>query len=400
MAPLSPDAPASQSSESPTSAAPPAIVAGGGVVRPFPYVPRAADDEVDALIAAGDIRLITLHGRSGSGRTTIATRALARFDGPTAAGDAPELRIDQADPLPGLAAADVFLRAHTGGLVHVRDGATISPLTAAALRRGALIWDVTVITAVDPARRPPRQVREMWSGLQSRVLVPAFDERQTELFLAAALPGVVHPAVARELQAVTAGSPRRVRDTLEEALTTGALVRRHGVWVAPDGIGLARASRAELAVEEAELTPAQRRALLAVDLAGGLEPATLDALADPEAVAGLELRERILLDGGRYLATPSLERTAAGRADGRGGAERRADAAAVLAAAPPRATTRSASGAAGCCSPPARPGTSTTCSSRRRPPSIAPISTRASCSPRRPAPPGRGCRRTSWRHVR
>ncbi len=281
----------------------------------YPIVGRSEDTDVDAAIAARDFRMVVLWGSPGSGRHTIAEQAALRYPGPVLRLRYPPVPPDPEGRLRWLTEADRVFARHRGGLVLALDRPDPDPIGSAALRQAALRWDLVVLALSGPAETVPEAVSSPWTTLACRVPVGPLRRDDVARFLAAALPGDVRPLLVATLHEATGGRPALLTDALDHGLRTGAIVQRHGVWLAPTGVELGARGAASVALDTATLSPAARDALRAVAIAGRLRGCELDRLTTSEAIAELERREFVTVgaaDGHPADDTAAAERRPAG----------------------------------------------------------------------------------------
>lgn len=184
--------------------------------------------------------------------------------------------IDLLDPLSSLVIHQIV----AGGLLDVvatlRSGAPVPDFVTALLRTGRLVR-----VDLDPLGPPA-----------------------IGALLAAVLDGPVSSITVAFIQRVSAGNPLYVRELLGDALETGALSVVDGLWHLRPAQTASQRLTDLLDARLRSTTPAERRALELLALAGQLGLGWLHELCDPEAVESLERRGLIVVrrDGHRLPA--------------------------------------------------------------------------------------------------
>jgi DNA-binding CsgD family transcriptional regulator len=243
----------------------------GAFARWLPARTRAVDDAGGAVAAV--VRAVSAAPAAGSADMADRSDRADRSDGRAV------LLVDDIDLLDPLSAL-VIHQIVAGGLLDVvatlRSGVPAPDFVTALLRTGRLAR-----VDLEPLRPPA-----------------------ISALLAAVLDGPVSSITVAFIQRVSAGNPLYVRELLGDALETGALRVLDGLWHLRPARTASQRLTDLLDARLRSTTPAERRALELLALAGQLGLSWLHELCDPEAVESLERRGLIVVrrDGNRLPA--------------------------------------------------------------------------------------------------
>ncbi|WP_345005816.1 hypothetical protein, partial [Dactylosporangium siamense] len=271
-----------------------AVEAGGAlVIGPAGIGKSRLADEV--VTARGGGRVLRVHA-SEAGRD-VPLGAFARWS---------SSRTRAVDDAGGAVAAVV--RALTAesdpdvrAVLLVDDIDLLDPLSALVVHQivaGGLLDVIATLRSGQPA---PDFVR---TGRLTRVDLEPLGPAAISALLAAVLDGPVSSITVAFIQRVSAGNPLYVRELLGDALETGALAVVDGLWHLRPAQTASQRLTDLLDARLRSTTPAERRALELLALAGQLGLSWLHELCDPEAVESLERRGLIVVrrDGHRLPA--------------------------------------------------------------------------------------------------
>jgi DNA-binding CsgD family transcriptional regulator len=182
-------------------------------------------------------------------------------------------------------------------LVFVDDAHLLDNGSAILVHQLALTQAATVLATVRAGEVLPDPVLSLWKdGPAERIEIGALDDETIEELLASALGGPVDAATAQELAARSQGNPMFLRELVNGALETGALVGAGGLWRL-EGPLFPTVRLVELvALRLGDLSQSERSVLELLALGEPLGPAELTQLADARAVDALE--ERGLITSG------------------------------------------------------------------------------------------------------
>jgi DNA-binding CsgD family transcriptional regulator len=181
--------------------------------------------------------------------------------------------------------------------VVIDDAQWLDPATAQLVLSAAAQRALRVALAARTGERPPPAVTAAWKdGHLERIELGTLDRGGTDALVIAALGGTVASAVLQELWDLTHGYPLVLREFVEGAVASGALVDDDGLWVAQRRlepplryIELVRDLRADVPEAVAD-------ALDLVALGEPLDVDVLDRLVAVDAVAALERGGVVSLD--------------------------------------------------------------------------------------------------------
>lgn len=221
---------------------------------PWPFAPRP--NEVAAVTAAASAAGIAIYGEAGVGKTSlarVAVEALTRGDRPRfhlALAATPARRsipLSVLEPLLGGfdsasqrgafalgAELTARLNAHADGrpvVIQVDDAQHLDDISAellAALCRAGRIALVLTVRTGDPV---PVPVVALWKDdVVERLDLGPLDRDSIAELLRRALGGEVEVDASWDIWQATRGNPFQVRETVRQAVESGALARRDGVW--------------------------------------------------------------------------------------------------------------------------------------------------------------------------
>jgi DNA-binding NarL/FixJ family response regulator len=273
------------------------------------------DKECAVLADLGSAAVIV--GPPGVGRTRLAREVLAvasaagratAWAAGTEAGRAVPMgalaHLLPADPAAPTDPFALLQRAHTelgGGrrplTLVVDDAHLLDDLSTALLPQLAADPDIALVVTTHPARGRARLAPLWKDGTAVRMELDPLDRADTERLLAAALPGELDAHTAERLWALTRGNPLYLHELVDAGRRSGELTGRDGVWRWPGEIVASRRLTDLVLAQLGELRPAELAALEAVAAA---EPVLLDRLGplvDLDAVAALERRGAVVVDG-------------------------------------------------------------------------------------------------------
>ena len=187
-------------------------------------------------------------------------------------------------------------------LVFVDDAHLLDKGSAILVHQMALTQAATVLATVRAGEVLPDPVLSLWKdGPAERIEIGVLDDEAIEELLASALGGSVDAATVRELAERSRGNPMFLRELVNGALETGALVDAGGLWRL-EGPLFPTVRLVELvALRLGDLSQSERSVLELLALSEPLGPAELTQLADTHAVDALEERGLITsgTEGGR-----------------------------------------------------------------------------------------------------
>lgn len=261
-----------------------------------------------------------IHGAPGVGKTRLARTALdeaaaggaaAHWVRATASAASIPLaavvdllpgHAEATDPLRLFQASAAALRDHADGrplVVCVDDAHLLDPSSAALLLHLAATGGASILATVRRGARPPDAVTALWKDEGARrVELDNLGEQDAAELAQRLLGGPVERVALRWTYALTAGNPLYLRELIAEAVESGALARRSGLWrlLRRDPIGPALS---DLLAERLDgLGPRRLELLAAVALAEPLAEALLDGAGDPEDVEALRVRGLIAVEAG------------------------------------------------------------------------------------------------------
>ena len=143
----------------------------------------------------------------------------------------------------------------------------------------------------------PDPVLSLWKdGPAERIEIGVLKDETIEELLASALGGPVDAATVRELVVRSRGSPMFLRELVNGALETGALIDAGGLWRLAGALSPTLRLAELVALRLGELSQSERSVLEMLALGEPLGPAELAQLADPLAVDALEEKGLIASD--------------------------------------------------------------------------------------------------------
>jgi DNA-binding CsgD family transcriptional regulator len=181
---------------------------------------------------------------------------------------------------------------HTQGrplLIFVDDAHLLDKGSAILVHQIALNRAVTVLATVRAGEVLPDPVLSLWKdGLAERIEIGALGDETIEELLASALGGPVDAATVRELAGRSRGNPMFLRELVNGALETGALVEAGGLWRLEGPLSPTVRLAELVALRLGDLSQPERSVLELLALGEPLGPAELTQLAALPAVDALE----------------------------------------------------------------------------------------------------------------
>jgi DNA-binding CsgD family transcriptional regulator len=174
-------------------------------------------------------------------------------------------------------------------LVFVDDAHLLDKGSAILVHQLALTQAATVLATVRAGEALPDPVLSLWKdGPAERIEIGALGDETIEELLASALGGPVDAATAREFAGHSRGNPMFLRELVNGALETGALVEAGGLWRLEGALSPTVRLVELVALRLGDLSQSERSVLQLLALGEPLGPAELTQLADPPAVDALE----------------------------------------------------------------------------------------------------------------
>ena len=174
-------------------------------------------------------------------------------------------------------------------LVFVDDAHLLDNGSAILVHQLALTQAATVLATVRAGEVLPDPVLSLWKdGPAERIEIGVLDDETIEELLVSALGGPVDAATVRELAARSRGNPMFLRELVNGALETGALVEAGGLWRLQGALSPTVRLAELVALRLGDLSQSERSVLELLALGEPLGPAELAQLADPPAVDALE----------------------------------------------------------------------------------------------------------------
>jgi len=182
-------------------------------------------------------------------------------------------------------------------LVFVDDAHLLDKGSAILVQQMALTQAATVLVTVRAGVIQPDPVLSLWKdGPAERIEIGVLDDETIEELLGSALGGPVDAATVREFAARSQGNPMFLRELVNGALETGALVDAKGLWRLQGALSTTVRLVELVAQRLGDLSQSERSVLELLALGEPLGPAELDQLADPPAVDALEAKGLITSD--------------------------------------------------------------------------------------------------------
>jgi DNA-binding CsgD family transcriptional regulator len=174
-------------------------------------------------------------------------------------------------------------------LVFVDDAHLLDQGSAILVHQMALTQAATVVATVRAGEVLPDPVLSLWKdGPAERIEIGVLDDETIEELLASALGGPVDAATVRELAGRSRGNPMFLRELVNGALETGALVEAVGLWRLEGALSPTVRLAELVALRLGDLSQSERSVLELLALGEPLGPAELARLADPPAIDALE----------------------------------------------------------------------------------------------------------------
>jgi DNA-binding CsgD family transcriptional regulator len=174
-------------------------------------------------------------------------------------------------------------------LVFVDDAHLLDTGSAILVHQLALTQAATVLATVRAGEVLPDPVLSLWKdGPAERIEIGALDDETIEELLASALGGPVDAATVRALAARSRGNPMFLRELVNGALETGALIEAGGLWRLESAPSPTVRLAELVALRLGDLSQSERSVLELLALGEPIGPAELARLADPPAVDALE----------------------------------------------------------------------------------------------------------------
>ena len=182
-------------------------------------------------------------------------------------------------------------------LVFVDDAHLLDNGSAVLVHHMALTQAATVLATVRAGAVLPDPVLSLWKdGPAERIEIGVLKDETIAELLASALGGPVDAATVRELVVRSRGSPMFLRELVNGALETGALMDVGGLWRLRGTLSPTLRLAELVALRLGELSQSERSVLEMLALGEPLGPAELAQLADPLAVDALEEKGLIASD--------------------------------------------------------------------------------------------------------
>jgi DNA-binding CsgD family transcriptional regulator len=293
------------------------LTAVAPTLQRWPIVGRRAELEVfEEALCSGEHAGLVIHGRAGVGKTRLADECLQW----AAASGHPAERVVGSRttallPLGAVAALlagglglpgpeghvnTVALFEQTRQALHRRHGgrrvvtiaddvALLDTSSLALLEYLAAQGTIFLIATVRTGEPVPDLVTGMWrDGRAARVDLQDLSRTHLDTLLHLALGGPIEAGAGRQFWEVTRGNPLYVRELVQGALESRALVERSGVWHLEDG--LSSTSRLRDLVEQriGGLSAEARAVVERLALCQPLELGHLETVASPEVLESLE----------------------------------------------------------------------------------------------------------------
>jgi DNA-binding CsgD family transcriptional regulator len=174
-------------------------------------------------------------------------------------------------------------------LVFVDDAHLLDNGSAILVHQMALTQAATVLATVRAGEILPDPVLSLWKdGPAERIEIGVLDDPTIEELLVAALGGPIDAATVRELAGRSQGNPMFLRELVNGALQTGALVDAGGLWRLQGALSPTVRLAELVALRLGDLSVPERSVLELLALGEPLGPVDLTRLADPAAVDALE----------------------------------------------------------------------------------------------------------------
>ena len=192
---------------------------------------------------------------------------------------------------------------------HLLDDASAMLVHQLAQSRSATVL-ATVLAAGRGGQSAPGPIVSLWKDhLAERIEVAPLDDSLIEQLLEKVLGGAVDQAASRQFADRSLGNPLFLRELVAGAFESGALSNVTGSWRLPEGLRPTDRLVELVTLRLGDLNDSERHVLELTALGEPLSQATLDQLADPEAVESLENKGLISsrVDGRRlriFLAHP------------------------------------------------------------------------------------------------
>ncbi len=287
-----------------------------GVLAAGATTSRSTADVAPTAATAGAVVV----AGAGVGKTRLLREALAwgrRHDMPTTlaigtesaaatpyaalAHLAPEVVAEQhSDPTSLHLAIAAALRGSDAArhILAVDDAHLLDPGSAALVLHLALTGTATVIVSVRSGAPVPDPITALWKdGLALRVDLQQFSLEETERLICRVLDDRVALRTARLLAEASRGNALYTRELVLGAIDSGSLRLLDGLWGWDGQVVLAPRLVDAVGARLEGLSDAQSRALALVALAEPLPVTTAERLVDGDALAALETRGLLRLDG-------------------------------------------------------------------------------------------------------
>jgi hypothetical protein len=174
----------------------------------------------------------------------------------------------------------------------------LDPLSVTLLHQLAASGAVSLVLTVRTSNAAPDPSAPLWKdGLATRVELPPLDRAETEQLIGHALGGDVDTRTGERLWRSSRGSPLFLRELLDDGLAAGRLRNSAGLW-RWEGPMLPSQRLAEIVLGHlGDVDAAERNALEVLAAAKPLSVRQVVSLSSPDAVAALERRGLIRVDG-------------------------------------------------------------------------------------------------------
>jgi DNA-binding CsgD family transcriptional regulator len=180
-------------------------------------------------------------------------------------------------------------------LVFVDDAHLLDNGSAVLVQQMALTKAATVLATVRAGEVLPDPVLSLWKdGPAERIEIGALNDETIEELLASVLGGPVDSAAVRALAARSRGNPMFLRELVNGALETGALVATGGLWRLEGALSPTVRLVELVALRLGDLSVSERSVLELLALGEPLGGVELSQLANPAAVDALEEKRLII----------------------------------------------------------------------------------------------------------
>ncbi|WP_035748839.1 helix-turn-helix domain-containing protein [Arthrobacter sp. 35W] len=183
-------------------------------------------------------------------------------------------------------------------VVVIDDAQHLDDSSAMAIAAVAAAGAAKTIFLCRPFPAPPSELVQMSAdGLLERVVLEPLAPASAEHLCRLLLGGAVMPSTAAVLGRAAGGNPLYLRELIEQARTTGALLQRNELWLlVAEPTGYTPRLMELVRNQIMALTPLQREALETIALAESIELSVLQRTASSTAVDELEEAQLVRVD--------------------------------------------------------------------------------------------------------